>query len=123
MRGDEDEALQELDQPPFVMAHGDFHAGDIIVRDGHIVGVIDWEFAGSYPLSEAIGEPDLTYQDRNSLAWRYQRNMISGMRSSWMLLKPLFGREYGQTGKLRLLWGRASASERFPTDWGEEDEK
>lgn len=27
----------------------------MLVRDGHLVGVLDWEFSGVYPLSELLG--------------------------------------------------------------------
>ena len=31
---------------PFVLAQGDFMPGNLLIHDGEIVGVIDWEFAG-----------------------------------------------------------------------------
>lgn len=37
------------------MVHEDFHSGNMLVRDGHLVGVLDWEFSGVYPLSELLG--------------------------------------------------------------------
>ncbi|KAK5460847.1 hypothetical protein LTS15_002910 [Exophiala xenobiotica] len=40
---------------PRVLVHEDFHAGNILVRDGHLVGILDWEFSGVYPLSELLG--------------------------------------------------------------------
>ena len=27
----------------------------MLVRDGHLIGVMDWEFSGVYPLSELLG--------------------------------------------------------------------
>lgn len=35
--------------PPSVFTHGDLNPSNIIVRDGKIVGIIDWEMAGWYP--------------------------------------------------------------------------
>jgi aminoglycoside phosphotransferase (APT) family kinase protein len=32
--------------PPFSLAHGDFCPKDLLVHDGTVVGVVDWEFAG-----------------------------------------------------------------------------
>jgi len=32
-----------------VLSHGDFHAGNIMVKDGKIEAIIDWELAGYYP--------------------------------------------------------------------------
>ncbi len=44
-----------LPQEPFALVHGDFCGRNIMVHNGHINAVIDWEFAGSYPLSELLG--------------------------------------------------------------------
>jgi aminoglycoside phosphotransferase (APT) family kinase protein len=35
---------------PPVLAHGDFRMGNLVVRDGHIRGILDWEMAG-------VGDP------------------------------------------------------------------
>ncbi|KAG8529741.1 uncharacterized protein KY384_005222 [Bacidia gigantensis] len=51
------ECLQDeetFSQEPFVLCHNDLNGRNIMVRDKHIVGIIDWEFAGSYPLSELL---------------------------------------------------------------------
>ena len=42
-------------EEPFVLVHGDLHGRNIMVKDGSIVAVLDWEFAGVYPLSELLG--------------------------------------------------------------------
>lgn len=42
-------------QEPFALVHGDFCGRNIMVHDGHVKAVLDWEFAGSYPLSEILG--------------------------------------------------------------------
>lgn len=34
---------------PYVLTHGDLHFENIIVKDGKIEAIIDWEFAGFYP--------------------------------------------------------------------------
>ncbi|KAG9255085.1 kinase-like domain-containing protein [Emericellopsis atlantica] len=34
---------------PIVFTHGDLASRNILVRDGHIVALLDWEFAGWYP--------------------------------------------------------------------------
>ncbi|CAD6574326.1 MAG: hypothetical protein ASARMPRED_006663 [Alectoria sarmentosa] len=44
-----------LPQEPFALMHGDFCGRNTTVHDGHISAVIDWEFAGSCPLSELLG--------------------------------------------------------------------
>ncbi|KAF2967600.1 hypothetical protein GQX73_g6015 [Xylaria multiplex] len=35
--------------PPPAFAHGDLNPSNILVRDGKVVGLIDWEFSGWYP--------------------------------------------------------------------------
>jgi aminoglycoside phosphotransferase len=42
-------AMQEGEFAPPVFTHGDLNPFNILVRDGKIVGVIDWEFSGWYP--------------------------------------------------------------------------
>ncbi|KAL8964742.1 MAG: hypothetical protein Q9197_006823 [Variospora fuerteventurae] len=42
-------------EEPFVLVHGDLHGRNIMVKDGRITGILDWEFAGAYPLSELLG--------------------------------------------------------------------
>lgn len=42
-------------EEPFVLIHGDFHGRNIMVRDGQVKAILDWKFAGSYPLSELLG--------------------------------------------------------------------
>lgn len=44
-----------LPQEPFAFVHGDFCGRNIMVHEGHVKAVLDWEFAGSYPLSELLG--------------------------------------------------------------------
>jgi hypothetical protein len=33
----------------FVLTHGDLNASNILVQDGHVTGIIDWEHSGFYP--------------------------------------------------------------------------
>jgi 5-methylthioribose kinase len=47
--------FQALDAEPRVLVHEDFHAGNMLVCDGHLVGIVDWEFSGIYPLSGLLG--------------------------------------------------------------------
>lgn len=35
--------------PPPVFTHGDLNPFNILVREGNVVGIIDWEFSGWYP--------------------------------------------------------------------------
>lgn len=46
-------------EEPFVLVHGDFHGRNIIVKGTDIAAVVDWEFAGAYPMSELLGDEGL----------------------------------------------------------------
>lgn len=37
------------DSAPFVLTHADLNMGNIIVHDGKILAIINWELAGYYP--------------------------------------------------------------------------
>ncbi|GAO15683.1 uncharacterized protein UV8b_01542 [Ustilaginoidea virens] len=41
--------MQDREPSPPVFTHGDLNPFNILVRDGKIVAIIDWEFAGWYP--------------------------------------------------------------------------
>ena len=53
----DDSVFQQIDSEPIVLCHEDFHAGNMVVRDGHLVGVLDWEFSSLLPLSELNSKP------------------------------------------------------------------
>ena len=50
---------QEVDALPQMFAHGDFHPGNILTRQGELSAVIDWEFTGwkhpGYDLALLLG--------------------------------------------------------------------
>ncbi|KAI0155020.1 kinase-like domain-containing protein [Xylariaceae sp. FL1272] len=58
--------LKDIVDEPFVLVHGDFHARNILTRDEQIVAILDWEFAGSYPLSEVFSGGDVEVVDATS---------------------------------------------------------
>lgn len=37
------------DSAPFILTHADLNMGNIIIDDGKIIAIIDWELAGYYP--------------------------------------------------------------------------
>jgi Phosphotransferase enzyme family len=39
---------------PFVLVHGDFNGRNIMMRGLKVMAVQDWEFSGTYPLSELV---------------------------------------------------------------------
>lgn len=47
--------FEQIDAEPHVLVHEDFHAGNMLVHEGHLAGIVDWEFSGTYPLSELVG--------------------------------------------------------------------
>ncbi|KAI0415241.1 kinase-like domain-containing protein [Xylaria grammica] len=51
-------AKSKIVDEPFVLVHGDLHARNILAKGDQIAAVIDWEFAGSYPLSETLSGGD-----------------------------------------------------------------
>ena len=44
-----------LPQEPFALVHGDFCGQNMMIHKSRIAAIIDWEFSGSYPLSEILG--------------------------------------------------------------------
>ena len=68
-----------LPQEPFALMHGDFCGRNIMVHNGSISAVIDWEFAGSYPLSELLGGMGVELfeqEDDNLLEYRQWSDRI-----------------------------------------------
>lgn len=61
-------ALAATDMPdePFVLTHGDFHGQNILMKGDQIAVVIDWEFAGSYPLSETLSDGGINVVEADS---------------------------------------------------------
>ncbi|KAF6226880.1 hypothetical protein HO133_008321 [Letharia lupina] len=43
-----------LPEQPFTLVHNDLNGRNIMMRDKKIAAILDWEFAGSYPLSEML---------------------------------------------------------------------
>lgn len=44
-----------LPDKPFVVVHGDLQGRNIMMLDKRISAILDWEFAGAYPVSEVLG--------------------------------------------------------------------
>lgn len=42
-----------------MLVHEDFHAGNMLVRDGKLVAVLDWDFSGVYPRSQLLGRAQI----------------------------------------------------------------
>ena len=62
-------AAADIPDEPFTLVHGDFHGRNIMMKGDKIVAILDWEFAGSYPLSETLtgGGVDVLEADTEEL--------------------------------------------------------
>lgn len=47
-------AAADIADEPFALVHGDFHGRNILSDGDQVLAILDWEFAGSYPLSETL---------------------------------------------------------------------
>lgn len=57
---------------PLALVHGDFRTGNYLVRDGHVTGILDWEFAH-------WGDPDEDLGWFTARCWRVGRDeMVAG---------------------------------------------
>ncbi|KAH7309358.1 kinase-like domain-containing protein [Rhexocercosporidium sp. MPI-PUGE-AT-0058] len=77
-----EEKFQELkdnfpEQGPYVLTHGDLNTTNIIVKDGKIEAIIDWELAGYYP-------------------WWVERYRFGGNDATAELFAPLWSRIGGE---------------------------
>jgi len=59
--------------PPLLLAQGDFLPKNLLIHDGAIVGVIDWEFAGPAPPAFDLARWEVSagapWHDRSDLLW------------------------------------------------------
>ncbi|KAK4696733.1 hypothetical protein P7C71_g1234, partial [Lecanoromycetidae sp. Uapishka_2] len=71
-----------LPEEAFVLNHGDLHGRNIMVRDRKIVAILDWGFAGSYPMSQVLAgsgidvvemEDDATVDE----AWEWSDRIVA----------------------------------------------
>ncbi|KAF7514530.1 hypothetical protein G7054_g15235 [Neopestalotiopsis clavispora] len=54
------------DEYPIVFTHGDINARNVLVRQGHVVAILDWEYAGWYP---AYWEYVFTMRGLDNIDW------------------------------------------------------
>ncbi len=92
---------------PAMLAHGDFHPGNILIKNGSISAVIDWEFAGwksaGYDLAlllGCLGRDDPAWFNGKAatalqkelymhnylpeISWRYLPELIAAIRLGWL---------------------------------------
>lgn len=94
---DDDSAFDP--EEPFVFSHGDFHGQNILVSGTTVTAIIDWEFAGAFPLSELFGDEGVDVvcfqNERENSRWcariegyigsRVQERGWSMKRIQWLL--------------------------------------
>lgn len=96
-------AVENMDDEPFVLVHGDFHGRNILVRGCRIIAVLDWEFAGSYPLSEALSGGDIDVVDPDSEELD-EENTVWGRRIRRYICREVESRAWSRD-KIDLLLG------------------
>lgn len=77
-RGKELLARYPVPGGPYVLSHCDLNTGNIMVQDGHVSGIIDWEHSGYYPewweyakADTIIEEPEWQYYLVEELGRRF----------------------------------------------------
>ncbi|KAI1738446.1 kinase-like domain-containing protein [Xylaria scruposa] len=103
-------ALSETDivDEPFVLAHGDFHGRNILARGDQITAVLDWDFAGSYPLSETLsynGDVNVVEMESEEL---YNENLTWGGKIRVFVQDEVVRRSWDQS-RIDLLMGDGSS--------------
>ncbi|KAL9124867.1 MAG: hypothetical protein Q9217_005852 [Psora testacea] len=76
--------LLSLPEQPFVLCHGDFQGRNIMMQECHIKAILDWEFAGTYSLSElwdrmfdVLEAEDDAGEDENTLWYKRIEGFIA----------------------------------------------
>ncbi|KAI0865940.1 kinase-like domain-containing protein [Xylaria cubensis] len=98
-------ALSEIDivDEPFVLVHGDFLGRNILARGDQITAVLDWDFAGFYPLSETLsyGDVDVVEMESEEL---FNENMTWGRKIRAFVQNEIVKRSWDQS-RIDLLMG------------------
>ncbi|KAI1137274.1 kinase-like domain-containing protein [Hypoxylon sp. FL0543] len=102
------DALADTDfvDEPFVLVHGDFHGRNILVRGSQVLAVLDWEFAGSYPLSETMSYGDIELIEAKTQT-QYEENMAWNIRIRSLIHEKATKRGWDQS-KIDLLMGHGN---------------
>ncbi|KAI0452417.1 kinase-like domain-containing protein [Xylaria acuta] len=99
------QVLSETDMvdEPFVLVHGDLHGRNILARGDQITAVLDWDFAGSYPLSEALswGGVDVVDMESEEL---YDENLKWGPKIRAFVQQEAVRRSWDQA-RIDMLMG------------------
>ncbi|KAI0445126.1 kinase-like domain-containing protein [Xylaria telfairii] len=88
---------------PFVLVHGDLHGRNILACGDQITAVLDWDFAGSYPLSEALSHGDVDVVEMHSEEL-YNENVTWGRKIRTFVQHEVVRRSWGQS-RIDLLMG------------------
>ena len=71
-----------------VLTHGDFHPRNIIIKDGVVTGIIDWECAGWYPEYWEYVKA-LTSVGPVVDWWRYLPTILGTYHAEWAIDRQL----------------------------------
>ena len=96
-----------LPEQPYVLVHNDINGRNIMMRNEKIAAVLDWEFAGSYPLSEMLagrGVDMLETVDEGTA----EENGVWSLRVLELVAEAARGRGW-EEGKVELLGGEGYA--------------
>ncbi|KAI1145949.1 kinase-like domain-containing protein [Nemania diffusa] len=98
-------ALMEKDivDEPFVLVHGDLHGRNILARGDQIIAVLDWEFAGLYPLSETLTSGPIEVLEADSED-QYEENWAWGRKIQQLIQYEVVKRTWDQN-HINLLMG------------------
>ncbi|KFY34903.1 hypothetical protein V494_06376 [Pseudogymnoascus sp. VKM F-4513 (FW-928)] len=93
----------DIHEEPFVLVHGDFHGRNILAQEDQILAIIDWEFAGSYPLSETLAGGGIDVVDADSKETDEENTMWG--RKIRGLIREEVGRRGWEEERIGLLMG------------------
>ncbi|KAI0408730.1 kinase-like domain-containing protein [Xylaria palmicola] len=105
---------KDIDDEPFVLVHGDLNGRNILAQGDKITAILDWDFAGSYPLGEALTGGDLQVLEIDSeesydetVAWeskirRYIQDEVEKRGWEQSHINTLLGDGNAELGKARM---------------------
>lgn len=76
---------------PYVLTHSDLNTSNIMVHDGHVSGIIDWEHAGYYPEFWEYAIADMWIEEGE---WQYYLVKEFGKRFGYFDVEADFCRDF-----------------------------
>lgn len=91
-----------------MLVHRDFHGRNVLVNGTDIAAVVDWEFAGAYPLSELLGDDGFEVMESKDTA-RLKENSRWCARTLSYVKEITVSRGWPEKEQKLLLTGRNEA--------------